>query len=402
MYPVIFSTGWKLPWTIPVEFLIVYEGERLLLIVVLDTGDVRFVCLERRLNSEPSSGSSSNPSNHSTVSLSSSVSQFNSYTTARKRIIYAHSDILIRRSDYFATMLASSFAENSAISTGERKIYTVVVEDADFETIYWLLKYCYANWLLFKHNDDPRAAVEGVGAGWSAKWFNGQQGEWDWKTFHKGGSEDGVSATSADSIPVSSAVSGSTSNSDVYNQNTVSRVSPTVTSTGTRATPSKSTVSSSSTPRQTNPTSSRRAAPSASSNPVTMSISGSSSNIPKAKHISTAKQSNNLPAATHYPVSPRSSRHPGNATSPSDPHPHPTPTPGPASALSMYQVAHRYAMPNLASLSLEYIMSTITPKSSFALLLATSVWEELYTLIEVSGWAGYLFKIVLTLFRTSW
>ena len=353
------------------------------------------MCLERRLNSEPSSGSSSNPSNQSTASLSSSVSQFGSYTTARKRIIYAHSDILIRRSDYFATMLASSFAENSAISTGERKIYTVVVEDADFETIYWLLKYCYANWLLFKHNDDPRAAVEGVGAGWSAKWLNGQQGEWDWKTFHKGGSEDGGadtrSATSADSMPVSSAVSGSTSNSDVYNQNTVSRVSPNVTSTtGTRASPSKSTVNPSSTPRQTNPTSSRRAASSASSNPVTMSISGSS-NIPKAKHISIATQSNNLPAATHYPVSPRSSRHPGNTSSPPDPHPHPTPSPGPASALSMYQVAHRYAMPNLASLSLEYIMSTITPKSSFALLLATSVWEELYTLIEVSGCAGFFF-----------
>ena len=344
------------------------------------------MCLERRLNSEPSSGSGTNSSNQSTVSLPGSVSQFGSYTTARKRVIYAHSDILIRRSDYFATMLASSFAENSAISTGERKVYTVVVEDADFETIFWLLKYCYANWLLFKHNDDPRAAVEGIGAGWSAKWLNGQQGEWDWKTIHKGGSEDGGgtdtrSATSADSMPVSSAVSGSTSNSDVYNQNTVSRVSP---STGTRASPSKSTINSGSTPRQTNSTSSRRAAPSA-SNPVTMSISGSSSNIPKAKHISTAKQSNNLPAATHYPVSPRSSRHPGNATSPSDPHPHPTPTPGPASALSMYQVAHRYAMPNLASLSLEYIMSTITPKSSFALLLATSVWEELYTLIEVSG-----------------
>ena len=49
-------------------------------------------------------------------------------------------------------------------------------------------------------------------------------------------------------------------------------------------------------------------------------------------------------------------------------------------------------MPNLASLSLEYIMSTITPKSSFALLLATSVWEELYTLIEVSGCPDILKK----------
>lgn len=349
---------------------------------------MRFVCLERRINNETSSGSSSNASNQSTVPLSGSSSPFGSYTTARKRIIYAHSDILIRRSDYFATMLASSFAENSAISIGERKLYTIVVEDADFETIYWLLKYCYANWLLFKQNDDPRAAVEGVGTGWSTKWLNGQQGEWDWKTFHKGGSEDGGtdarSATSADSLPVGSTVSRSTSNSDVYHHSSVSGVSPNVTSTETRASPSKSTINSSSTPRQSHHTPSRRAVPSTSS-PVTMSISGSSSNIPRTKHISIATQSNNFPTATHYPVSPRSTRQ----SSPTDPHPHPTPTPGPASALSMYQVAHRYAMPNLASLSLEHIMSTMTPQSSFALLLATSVWEELHTLIEVSGHARY-------------
>ena len=348
---------------------------------------MRFVCLERRLNNE-----ASGPSNQSTVPSSGSVSLFDSYTTARKRIIYAHSDILVRRSEYFATMLASSFAENSAISTGERKHYTVVVEDADFETIYWLLKYCYANWLLFKQNDDPRAAVEGVGAGWSAKWLNGHQGDWDWKTFHKGGSEDGGtdarSATSADSLPVTSTVSRSTSNSDVYHQNTVSRVSPNVTSTGTRTSPSKS-VNSSSTPRQANTTSSRRTAPSASSNPVTMSISGSSSNIPRAK-------SNNFSAVTHYPASPHSARHPGNTSSLPDPHPHPTPNPGPASALSMYQVAHRYAMPNLASLSLEHIMSTITPQSSFALLLATFVWEELHTLIEVGISPAFDFRLVLT------
>ena len=211
--------------------------------------------------------------------------------------------------------------------------------------------------------------------------------------FHKGedGSTDVRSATSVDSLPVSSTISRSMSNSDVYHQNTVSRVSPNVTNTGTRASPSKSTINSSSTPCQINPTSSHQVAPSASLNPVTMSISKSLSNIPKAKHISIATQLNNLPAATHYPVSPCSSRHPGNTSSPSDPDLHPTPTPGPASALSMYQVAHQYVMPNLTSLSLEYVMSTITPKSSFALVLATSVWEELHMLIEVSGCAGYLF-----------
>lgn len=40
-------------------------------------------------------------------------------------------------------------------------------------------------------------------------------------------------------------------------------------------------------------------------------------------------------------------------------------------------------MPGLASLALEHMMSTITPQSSFALLLATAVWDDLRSLVEV-------------------
>jgi len=65
-----------------------------------------------------------------------------------------------------------------------------------------------------------------------------------------------------------------------------------------------------------------------------------------------------------------------------DPHMHPTPAPTPASALSMYHIAHRYAMPALSSLALEHMMSTLTPESSFALLLASSAWEEVRCLVE--------------------
>ena len=84
---------------------------------------------------------------------------------ARKRILYAHSDILTKRSEYFATMLRSSFNETGGLGLlpGERKLYTIVVEEADFVTIYWLLKWVYANWLLFRKDDDPRQAVDGVG-----------------------------------------------------------------------------------------------------------------------------------------------------------------------------------------------------------------------------------------------
>jgi hypothetical protein len=55
----------------------------------------------------------------------------------RKRTIYAHSDILSRRSEYFNTMLTSSFSENANTQLGERKVYEIVVEEADFITIYW-------------------------------------------------------------------------------------------------------------------------------------------------------------------------------------------------------------------------------------------------------------------------
>lgn len=41
-------------------------------------------------------------------------------------------------------------------------------------------------------------------------------------------------------------------------------------------------------------------------------------------------------------------------------------------------------MPGLASLSLEHMLSTVTPQSSFALLLAACTWDELHALVEVS------------------
>lgn len=306
-------------------------------------------------------------------------SPFASYSTARKRIIYAHSDILVRRSEYFSTMLSSAFSENSATTGSEKKLYTVIVEEADFETMYWLLKYCYANWLLFKQNDDPRVAVEGVGAGWSVKWLTGQQGEWDWKTFHKNSPDDTCdtrSATSGESLAHSQTTSAK---SDVYQQATVtvsSRAQSVI----------KPSISSANTSRQANTTATSTPArrtstiPTSNTSNAVSAVSIGASSIPRVKPG--GPQSNAFPPSSHYPVSPRPSR-PGGAPSTPDPHPHPTPSPGPASALAIYQVAHRYAMPNLATLALEHIMSTITPQTSFALLLATSLWDELHNLVEV-------------------
>ncbi|RDB19897.1 hypothetical protein Hypma_012758 [Hypsizygus marmoreus] len=345
-----------------------------------NTGDVRFICLERMTAETESSPTlhppdATTPTSLRSSSSSSTYSPFSARITARKRIIYAHSDILTRRSEYFATMLASSFSENPVLIPGERKIYTIIVEEADFETIYWLLKFCYANWLLFKEHDDPRIAMDGIGVGWSAKWLHSRGGEWDWKTFYKddGAAGDTRSVTSGGSRPSVGEPRRSASKPA-----TQAPVSPSASGT----VPSIAKVGATTPSRTASGSSSRRTVPPA--QPSSNVGAGSSSSVSRTKPVPVPVATNFGPSGhSGYPVSPRTGRqHPSTSVSVPDPHPHPTPAPRPASALSMYQVAHRYAMPGLASLALEHMMSTITPQSSFALLLATSVWEDLHSLVE--------------------
>lgn len=289
-------------------------------------------------------------------------------------------------------MLSSSFSENSVVaSTGERKFYTVIVEEADFVTIYWLLKYCYANWLLFKQNDDPRAAVEGVGAGWSARWLHGQHNEWEWKPFHRGGSSeddiaDNRSATSGESVPaVSSAVSRSVSKkSEIYHQQPTTAISPLPKTNSAKSSSLRVNSTSSSAAPGTGSSHDNRRNNStrvgATQSPVQTGTSPPGV-IPRSQTIA-VPSSKSFPAMAAYPNSARTQKNLKPLASP-DPHPHPTPPPPPASALSIYQVAHRYIMPSLAALALEHIMSTITPESSFAILLATVAWDDLHSLVEV-------------------
>ncbi|KAJ3754210.1 hypothetical protein EV360DRAFT_96688 [Lentinula raphanica] len=362
-----------------------------------NTGDVQFVCLER-LPSDPPPSPNLTPelspvSRTRPSSSSSSISPFAPEMTARKRIIYAHSDILIHRSEYFATMLSSSFSENQSTTNGERKLFTIVVEDSDFETIYWLLKYCYANWLLFKEVDDPRAAVEGVGRGWSAHWLNARGGEWDWKTFTKHGPIEDHTAVDARSAASGESIDGrrspSSKGKNPTSQTTHIRPPPSTqatsrVSTGTVPGTQKSPPSNPRISPTASGSSSRRVGSTSSSIPLSMSTTSPV----RPKHVPIPLASvppSNFPITPgpHYPVSPHSQRPRGSSNvSSSDPHAHPTPHPPPASALAMYQVAHRYSMQGLSALALEHMMNTITPASSFALLLATSAWEELKTLVE--------------------
>jgi BTB/POZ domain len=355
-----------------------------------DTGDVQFICLEkasREYSQVPTSPTPPNTANsESRLSSSSTHSLAGSRITARKRIIFAHSDILMHRSEYFSSMLSSAFAET--VPSGERKIHTIIVEEADFVTIYWLLKWVYANWLLFKEEDDPRSAVEGIGAGWSARWLStrGTAGEWDWKTFSKNSAvdDDIVSAASGDSVHshVDGRGSGSSQGKSTF-QNSQS-TSPAIRSAVQR--PSSSSKSPPSTNlRSTSSTVSRRGTV-----PDSASISMSVSSPP---HSSSGRSVQPISiGSSHYANTAQRPR-PRTSASPGDPHAHPTSTPAPASAFSVYQIAHRYEMPGLATLALEHMMATITPHSCFALLLASVVWDELHSLVEVSTYVYLTLKI---------
>ncbi|TRM68172.1 hypothetical protein BD626DRAFT_450521 [Schizophyllum amplum] len=340
-----------------------------------NTGDVRFVCLERF--NETQHGSPVPDAHDMSMSDSSSSHSSLPHTlTARKRVIYAHSDILTRRSEYFATMLSSSFAENPILSPGERKTYTIVVEEADFETIYWLLKYCYANWLLLKEHDDPRAAVNNIGTGWSARWLTTRGGEWDWKMYGHAAGDESVaegSVTSGDTHPTEDSGPSKARMASVVPP-AVPNMRTSTTSTSTARPPPSSAAKPQTTPGRPPPASAARRA--ASHGTPTMPID-------RGKPVSPMPLTmppSNYVAGAHYPLSPRAQRS-APVASP-DPHAHPTPAPPPASALSMYQVAHRYAMPTLAGLAQEHMMNTLTPRSSFALLLATAVWEELHAFVQ--------------------
>lgn len=269
-------------------------------------------------------------------------------------------------------------------------LFVISSMHVDFITIYWLLKWVYANWLLFKEEDDARAAVEGAGAGWSAKWLttSGVAGEWDWKTFSKNGMLDELSlsgrddvrsVTSGESVRSTGGLEGPVPTGVPVGE--VGQAMPTSGSSIRQRVPStpagrNTQAASASTSRTTHSTASRRPVGPGTSMGITVPPSSS-----RTKPVP-------IPASSsRYPISPRNQRQgshsPATTLSP-DPHLHPTAPAPPASALCMYQIAHRYAIPALASLALEHMMSTITPQSSFPLLLATTVFDELHSLVEVS------------------
>lgn len=102
----------------------------------------QFICRERERPPVPDLSFSLH-SRESSASFAETVMSSTSVLAgirSRKRILWAHSDILKARSEYFETMLGSSWAEGEGAKEGERHVHVVNLEDTDFGVLYWLLK----------------------------------------------------------------------------------------------------------------------------------------------------------------------------------------------------------------------------------------------------------------------
>lgn len=83
-----------------------------------------------------------------------------SVLVVRDRVIWAHSAVLKARSGYFATMLESKFAEGGGDEG--RSVHELRMADADYATVYWLLRYLYVEHVDFAEADEAKEACGNV------------------------------------------------------------------------------------------------------------------------------------------------------------------------------------------------------------------------------------------------
>ncbi|WFD07392.1 hypothetical protein MVES1_002756 [Malassezia vespertilionis] len=264
----------------------------------------------------------------------------------RDRVLWAHSAILRARSEFFATMLDSSFSESLQHDTSTnggrthdafRRPYRVLrIPDADYVSMYWLLRYLYTEDVQLLKKEDIQAVTL------DDHWILGQESsstkpDWKWR-----------------SIEMPSGLDDSMGDEEL----SFSRYSQSIART----------------PMQVGAT----------SNPVL-------SDMYNARHVEVAMGSDGgtLQYKTEKSerVMPRSQSGMLSSTVPSqnksDPHPHPPMLPvSPASALSMYRLAHRYNILPLCDITNAHIIAQLTPENATNYLLCTALFDQLQFSIQ--------------------
>ncbi|WVQ81881.1 hypothetical protein IAT38_004008 [Cryptococcus sp. DSM 104549] len=373
-----------------------------------DTGDVRFVCLEHVVDpAQPGGTSEADEAVPGVGGLSLSdttVTPSRPVIRSRKRVLYAHSDILEEKSGYFKDLLTSGFMES-------KRYTTVVVDDASFNTLYWVLRFVYTNELHFAPIGDVHLTMDQrrLDKAEIAKLLSAKSidylgpAEWAFHCLPNEGDTDDVESTlDQDSWAVKSVSSVGTSVSrrpvnSSWSPNSAgggkdpatgrprlgqppssgvrdktarpASVAGTPTPTRTRISANDSSIS---TP--TAPTSKPRHTP----GPPSSSLA-SRTTSPNAAHTTSPQA---LALGSHYPLA--------KLQSEADPHVHPTERPSPASALEVYMLSDRYRLGVLRGLAKEHMMENMTCENCMPMVFASYNYDELHNEVldfVVDHWA---------------
>lgn len=307
------------------------------------TGDVQFVCLEHAGAGTPD--------------------EDGERKMVRRRVVYAHSELLVH-SDYFKSTLKGGFAESHAPVTA------LLVDDAAFNTVYWVLRWLYTDEIKFSANGSVRAVMAQVRIDKASARKVLQTEAWEYSPLEEEDDSDIRTVRSGSSV-------GTSGRKSPGGRSAVSAVS--VKSVG--AAPRRSSLSSRSSADSTVPTLPQTPVSSLSRR---KSSSPSRSGIPapaKPPRIATSirKPSSKSPVP---PVSPAGSRFtPRRSHAPLDPHKHPTDSPPPPSPLAVFFLAHRYGLDELQALARDALLRNLTPETCIAALLATYSFTELHAAI---------------------
>ncbi|OCF35127.1 hypothetical protein I316_03168 [Kwoniella heveanensis BCC8398] len=408
-----------------------------------DTGDVKFICLEHIVHpasersnavgeTTPGEGllaasdgkglpevslSSETLTSHRTDADQTVAPPARPKITSRKRVIYAHADILEEKSDYFRDLLTSGFSESGRYNT-------ITVEDGDHNTLYWVIRYLYTNSITFASHTPVRSTVllqqlspeEKKKLLASTAPFSGPH-EWNFHVMPLEGEEEdspdreettgtmrtipnssipsgnvrGVEGSGKSSLPIDgtihtrsrSAASSTTTagRSSTYSTSSTARRVPvgahpkftrpssSISSTTTSAMPGGRTgddagrggliIVNTSTPRHKPFISPRKMI----TPPSTAQIN--SSNLPTASPPSPVSNTSGFKTKVqHCPSTSSSDAGTFPSSSPpqasADPHPHPTPCLPDANALEVYFLANRYRLEALKDMAQEHLLGNIT------------------------------------------
>lgn len=353
------------------------------------TGDVLIFVHERQDVPAYSRGEETDITASASTSLGGGYLDQETPMRFRKRSLFAHSAILRARSSYFEDMLTAGWAETRG---DERKRNVVKIEDFDFVTVYWLIYYLYTNEITFQHTEDVRLLPpDELPLGWLG---NPDAVSWDWFTL----------ADLSEPLPTTSTHVPSGSLSDIAETDTPPEGSPSLSQ------------SPSPTPGQSVKTQGKKRSVSGGA-PAGSPGAGGSKLRPVTPDAEPSSPTRVSQAAGRISplggrISPttlrgaggggrkfghggggveereRETKRPARGEE-AEPHAHPATVVTPASALAIYRIAHRYLLPELASLALCHIISTLTLRTAFPLLLSTHLWPDLHSAIKDYALANY-------------